>query len=163
MQVECVDGNMLIVGKGRGGHCEHAAGALRRLTGTLPGQGGHCMSAAWAEKYVWGISEVKGASVGKLVGSGWGRCNNAAEGRGRAEVASGKGVGHWRTPVREVGREMQVWGGKVASIVLAGGLEFLALLAVGRLERAWEVGFGRARLLGAGVGARGCVGGFLGP
>ena len=78
------------------------------------------------------------------------------------EVLSGKGVGHWRTPVGFGEATREVWGGRDASVLLAGFLEFLDFLAGGRLERAWEVDFGRTRLLGAGVGTRGRAGGFLG-
>ncbi len=58
------------------------------------------------------MCEVRGVSVGTLLKSGCAHCNNAAEGGGRVEVASGKGVGHWRTPVRGMEEEREVWGGE---------------------------------------------------
>ena len=57
---------------------------------------------------------------------------------------------------------MEVWGGRDASIVLAGFLEILGFLAEGRLFRTWETGMGGPRFLGAGVGTREGTGGIFG-
>ena len=126
------------VGKvlGRGGNCEYAAGMFGNVIRVLFVAFEHCTSAAGGIKQLLAVSVVKGVRVGTPLKSDCGHCNSAAEGGGRVEVASGKGVGHWRTPAWVVLGIGEVWGGKDASTVLAWFLEFFGFLAGGRLERA---------------------------
>ncbi len=70
--------------KYRGGHCEYAAWVFRRLTGIVEVALGHCRTAANGLEQVCCVYEVRGASVGKGLEIGWGRCNNAADGKGSA-------------------------------------------------------------------------------